>query len=48
VSDDRNTLAKLREYLLLAGEPYEHLSPKWLARRLGIPERDLLGALAYG
>lgn len=37
----------LREYLLLPGEPDEHLNPRWLARRLAVPERDLLGALAY-
>lgn len=48
MSDVRNTPAKPREYLLLPGDPNEHLSPKWLARRFSIPERDLLGALAYG
>jgi hypothetical protein len=42
------TLADLREYLLLPGEPDTRLNPKWLARRLGVPERELLSALAYG
>ena len=41
------TLAGLREYLLLPGEPDTRLNPKWLARRLGVPLRELLGALAY-
>ena len=41
------TLTALCEYLLLPGEPDARLNPKWLARRLGIPERELLGALAY-
>lgn len=41
------TLAGLREYLLLPGEPDTRLNPKWLARRLGVPVRELLGALAY-
>ena len=37
----------LREYLLLSGEPDARLKPRWLARRLSVSERDLLGALAY-
>ncbi len=41
------TLAALCEYFLLPGEPDARLNPRWLARRLGIPERELLGALAY-
>ena len=47
MSDDRNILAMLREYFLLPGEPDARLNPRWLARRLSISERDLLGALAY-
>lgn len=47
MSDYQETLTGLREYLLLPGEPDVGLSPKWLARRLGVPERELLGALAY-
>lgn len=43
----RETLTALCEYLLLPGEPDARLNPKWLARRLGIPERELLGALAH-
>jgi class 3 adenylate cyclase len=30
-----------------AGGPNSHLSPGWLAQRLGIDEREVLGALAY-
>jgi class 3 adenylate cyclase len=41
-------LASLREYLALPDEPDARLNPKWLARRLGLDERELLGALAYG
>ena len=41
-------LARLREYLALPDEPDAHLNPKWLARRLGLDERELLSALAYG
>ena len=47
MSDYQETLAGLREYLLLPGEPDARLNPRWLARRLVVPERDLLGALAY-
>src|SRR5688500_13824530 len=43
----QKTLTALCEYFLLPGEPDARLNPKWLARRLGIPERELLGALAY-
>src|SRR5687768_11917814 len=43
----QKTLTALCEYLLLPGEPDARLNPKWLARRLDIAERDLLGALAY-
>src|SRR3982751_2627976 len=41
-------LKSLREYLALPDEPDARLNPKWLARRLGLDERGLLGALAYG
>src|SRR5919206_83607 len=40
-------LARLREYLALPDEPDARLNPKWLARRLGLDERELLSALAY-
>jgi class 3 adenylate cyclase len=40
-------ITRLREYLLLPEEPDTRLNPRRLARRLGVPERDLLGALAY-
>ncbi|HEX8141592.1 MAG TPA: adenylate/guanylate cyclase domain-containing protein [Pyrinomonadaceae bacterium] len=46
-TDRDEVLAALRAYLLSAGGPDSHLSPGWLARRLGIEERELLGALAY-
>lgn len=47
MSGRRETLTRLREYFLLPGEPDARLNPRWLARRLGVPERELLGALAY-
>jgi class 3 adenylate cyclase len=47
LSDYRKTLNALREYFLLPGEPDARLNPRWLARRLAVPERELLGALAY-
>jgi class 3 adenylate cyclase len=47
VSDHQKTLNALREYLLLPGEPDARLNPRWLARRLAVPERELLAALAY-
>ena len=47
MSDYQGTLTRLREYLLLPGEPDTRLNPRWLARRLGVPERELLTALAY-
>lgn len=47
MSDCQETLTRLREYLLLPGEPDARLNPRWLARRLGVPGRELLGALAY-
>ena len=47
MSDYQETLTRLREYLLLPGEPDARLNPRWLARRLSVPERELLGALAY-
>ncbi|MGB7922377.1 MAG: adenylate/guanylate cyclase domain-containing protein [Pyrinomonadaceae bacterium] len=40
-------LARLREYLALPGQPDARLNPRWLARRLGVDERELLSALAY-
>jgi class 3 adenylate cyclase len=39
---------RLREYLALPGEPDARLNPRWLAKRLGLDERELLSALAYG
>lgn len=39
---------RLREYLLQPGAPNARLYPVWLAKRLDIDERELLGALAYG
>jgi hypothetical protein len=47
VGSYQKTLTALCEYFLLPGEPDARLNPKWLSRRLGIPERELLGALAY-
>lgn len=47
MSDYQKTLTRLREYLLLPDEPDMSLNPRWLARRLGVPGRELLGALAY-
>ncbi len=41
-------LARLREYLSTGGEPDARLAPAWLAGRLGVDVRELLGALAYG
>ncbi len=41
-------MRRLREYLLKPGAPNARLNPKWLAGKLDIDERDLLGALAYG
>ena len=38
---------RLREYLALPNEPDARLNPRWLARRLGIEERELLSTLAY-
>ena len=38
---------RLREYLALPGEPDARLNPRWLAKRLGLDERELLSALAY-
>jgi class 3 adenylate cyclase len=47
VSGRQETLTRLREYFRRPGEPDARLNPRWLARRLGVPERELLGALAY-
>ena len=47
MSDYQETLTRLRDYLLLPGEPDARLNPRWLARRLAVPERELLGTLAY-
>ena len=41
-------LRGVREYLLAPGAPNVRLSPGWLAKKLNIDERELLGALAYG
>ncbi|MEP6637187.1 MAG: hypothetical protein ABJB97_10725, partial [Acidobacteriota bacterium] len=35
---------RLREYLLEAGSPNSRLYPKWLANKLNVDERELLGA----
>lgn len=47
LKDQHEALTQLREYLMSAGGPDSHLSPVWLARRLGIDEWELLGAPAY-
>jgi len=39
---------RVREYLSQPGAPNARLYPRWLARKLNIDERELLGALAYG
>ena len=44
LQDQHEALAPLREYLMSAGGPNSHLSPGWLAQRLGIDEREVLGA----
>ncbi len=41
-------MQRLRGYLLEAGAPNVRLRPQWLANKLNVPERELLGALAYG
>ena len=41
-------LARLQQYLVMPGEPDARLAPTWLAGRLGVDLRELLGALAYG
>jgi class 3 adenylate cyclase len=45
--DQHEALVPLREYFLSASGPDSHLSPGWLAHKLGLEERELLGALAY-
>ena len=47
LQDQHEALAPLRRYLMSAGGPNSHLSPGWLAQRLGIDEREVLGALAH-
>ncbi|HEV2911878.1 MAG TPA: adenylate/guanylate cyclase domain-containing protein [Pyrinomonadaceae bacterium] len=47
LEDQREALARLHGYLTSAGVPDSHLSPGWLARRLGVEERELLGTLAH-
>lgn len=47
ISGYQKTLTRLHEYLLLPDEPDSRLNPRWLARRLAVPEREMLGALAY-
>ncbi len=42
-TDPHQPLVPLREYLLSADVPDSHLSPRWLAERLGMEERELLG-----
>lgn len=39
---------RLGKYLSQAGAPNVRLYPGWLAKKLQVHERDLLGALAYG
>lgn len=39
---------RLREYLLKPGAPNARLNPKWLAKKLDVDERELLGTFAYG
>jgi class 3 adenylate cyclase len=46
-TEQHEVLSALREYLVSAGGPDSHLNPGWLARRLAVEERELLGALAY-
>jgi class 3 adenylate cyclase len=41
-------MCRLREYFLQPGAPNARLYPGWLASKLEVDERDLLGALAYG
>lgn len=41
-------MRRLREYLLESGAPNVRLRPQWLANKLNVDERELLGALAYG
>ena len=40
-------LSRLQDYLTKWGEPNIRLNPRWLAKRLEVSERDMLGALAY-
>jgi hypothetical protein len=40
-------MLRLREYLLQPGAPNARLHPGWLAQKLDVDERELLGALAY-
>ena len=41
-------MRRLREYLLEPAAPNMRLRPQWLANKLNVDERELLGALAYG
>lgn len=41
-------MRQLRDYLLQQGAPNDRLYPRWLANKLNVGERELLGALAYG
>lgn len=45
---DPDLMRRLRAYLLQPSAPNAQLYPKWLAKKLNVNERDLLGALAYG
>jgi hypothetical protein len=40
-------LTRLREHPLLTYEPDARLNPRWPARRINVPARELLGARAY-
>jgi class 3 adenylate cyclase len=40
-------LNRLQEYFTQWGEPNMRLNPRWLAKRLDVNEREMLGALAY-
>lgn len=40
-------LNRLQEYFSQWGEPNVRLNPRWLAKRLDVNEREMLGALAY-
>ena len=47
-SPNPTLMRRLREYFLQPGAPNARLYPGWLAKKLDVDERELLGALAYG